>query len=114
MKILDFGIAKFSEAVAAAASSPTIAPSTSPGTVLGTVSYMSPEQARGHEVDARSDQFSFGLILYELASGKRAFAGASAAETMSAIIRDEAGTLPPSVPPGGALGRGAVPRQGSG
>ena len=59
---------------------------------------MSPEQARGQEVDARSDQFSFGLILYELACSRRAFAGASAAETMSAIIRDEAEPLPASVP----------------
>ena len=98
VKILDFGIAKFAESIAAAESSQTVAPSTNPGTVLGTVSYMSPEQARGQEVDARSDQFSFGLMLYELAAGKRAFAGASAAETMSAIIRDEAEPLPSSVP----------------
>src|ERR1019366_7892096 len=67
-------------------------------TVMGTVAYMSPEQARGEEVDARSDQSSFGLIVYELAAGKRAFARASATETMAAIIRDEAEPLPPSVP----------------
>jgi eukaryotic-like serine/threonine-protein kinase len=66
--------------------------------VLGTVSYMSPEQARGEEVDARSDQFAFGLIVYEMAAGKRAFVRPSAAETMAAIIRDEAEPLPPSVP----------------
>ena len=59
---------------------------------------MSPEQARGEAVDPRSDQSSFGLIVYELAAGKRAFARSSAAETMAAIIRDEAEPLPPSVP----------------
>jgi eukaryotic-like serine/threonine-protein kinase len=59
---------------------------------------MSPEHARGAEVDARSDQFAFGLILYELAAHKRAFVRDSAAETMTAIIRDEAEPLPPSVP----------------
>ena len=65
---------------------------------MGTVAYMSPEQARGEEVDARSDQFSFGLIVYEMAAGKRAFVRPSAAETMAAIIREEAAPLPPSVP----------------
>src|SRR5260370_6954133 len=65
---------------------------------MGTVSYMSPEQARGVEVDARSDQFSFGLIVYELAAGKRAFVRPSTAETMAAIIREEAEPLPPTVP----------------
>ena len=65
---------------------------------MGTVAYMSPEQARGEEVDARSDQFSFGLLVYEMAAGKRAFVRPSAAETMAAIIREEAAPLPPSVP----------------
>src|SRR4029077_21132605 len=63
-----------------------------------TVSYMSPEQARGEDVDARSDQFAFGLIVYEMAARKRAFVRASAAETMTAIIREEAEPLPPDVP----------------
>src|ERR1035441_2455226 len=76
----------------------TIAAVTDPGTVMGTVAYMSPEQARGENVDARSDQFSFGLIVYELAAGKRAFVRPSAAETMAAIIRDEAEPLPATVP----------------
>src|SRR5262249_32868750 len=65
---------------------------------VGTIAYMSPEQAVGRDLDARSDQFSFGLILYELACGKRAFARPSSAETMAAIIRDEPEALPADVP----------------
>jgi eukaryotic-like serine/threonine-protein kinase len=98
VKILDFGLAKRAGAMVQTEATQTVAAVTNPGTVLGTVSYMSPEQARGEEVDARSDQFSFGLILYELAAGKRAFVRPSTAETMAAIIRDEAEPLPPSVP----------------
>ncbi len=62
---------------------------TDPGTVLGTVSYMSPEQVRGEEVDQRSDLFSFGLILYEMLNGQRAFQRPSGAETMAAILNEE-------------------------
>ena len=98
VKILDFGLAKFAGSSAPSEATKTIAAVTNPGTVMGTLSYMSPEQARGLEVDARSDQFSFGLIVYELAAGKRAFVRPSAAETMAAIIREEAEPLPPSVP----------------
>ena len=72
---------------------------TEAGTVLGTASYMSPEQALGRQTDFRSDQFSFGLILHELASGKRAFAKASKVETMAAIVRDEAPPMDEKVPP---------------
>ena len=72
VKILDFGLAKRAATFVQTETTQTIA-ATNPGTVLGTVSYMSPEQARGEEVDARSDQFSFGLIVYELAARKRAF-----------------------------------------
>src|SRR4030095_7142391 len=68
---------------------PTRRIDTDPGTVMGTVGYMSPEQVRGQAVDHRSDIFAFGAILYEMLSGKRAFHGGSAAETMSAILRED-------------------------
>jgi predicted Ser/Thr protein kinase len=97
VKILDFGLAKH-QAAAAGEATRTITV-TEPGRVAGTVAYMSPEQARGSELDHRSDQFSLGLILYELAAGRRAFQRDSAAETMTAIVRDEAEPLPPSIPP---------------
>jgi eukaryotic-like serine/threonine-protein kinase len=97
-KILDFGLAKQAASFHESEATRTIAAVTNAGTVVGTVSYMSPEQARGEDVDARSDQFSFGLIVYELAAGKRAFVRPSAAETMAAIIREEAELLPTSVP----------------
>ncbi len=62
---------------------------TSDGTVIGTVAYMAPEQAEGQPVDARTDIFSFGAVLYELLSGRRAFEGTSTADVLSAILRDE-------------------------
>ncbi len=72
---------------------------TDAGTTIGTIAYMSPEQARGNpDLTPQSDQFSFGLILYELASGKRAFQRDSAAEIMTAIIREDAEPLPATVP----------------
>ena len=97
VKILDFGLAKPAAAATAAEATQTIAV-TNPGTIVGTAAYMSPEQARGQEVDARSDQFSLGLILYELATHKRAFQRDSAAETMAAIICEDPEPLPPKVP----------------
>src|SRR6266496_3471221 len=91
VKILDFGLAKLVEPESGELSAmPTLArPETHPGTVLGTVGYMSPEQASGQRLDFRSDQFSLGSILYEITSGQKAFARKTAAETMSAIIRED-------------------------
>jgi eukaryotic-like serine/threonine-protein kinase len=101
VKILDFGLAKVtggSKAVAAATETLTVR--TEPGVVMGTVGYMSPEQVRGAEADHRSDIFSFGLILYELLAGHRAFTGGASVETMTAILRNEPPDLPETVPAG--------------
>ena len=103
-KILDFGLAKIAPARSADASSlPTMAPqATDAGTVLGTVGYMSPEQASGRSVDFRSDQFSLGTLIYEMAAGKRPFHHATAAQTMAAIIQEDPepiATLNAKVPP---------------
>ena len=92
VKILDFGLAKLTQpgdTGGEVTMAPTIAGATEPGVVMGTVGYMSPEQATGRAVDFRSDQFSFGAILYEMATGRRAFARGSAPETLAAIIREE-------------------------
>ena len=91
VKILDFGLAKKIEAVSPGeeTSAPTVSGHTEPGTVMGTVGYMSPEQVRGLPVDHRSDIFSFGAILYEMLSGKRAFKRDTPSDTMAAILRDE-------------------------
>ena len=103
VKILDFGLAKLVEPAAVDGSVlPTaVAPGTLPGTVMGTVGYMSPEQASGEPVDYRSDQFAFGSILYEMATGRRAFQRKTGAETLAAIIREEpepVGQLNPKAP----------------
>jgi serine/threonine protein kinase/WD40 repeat protein len=90
VKLLDFGLAKpFNAPSEGGSAIPTMVGETQPGTVLGTVGYMSPEQASGRAVDYRSDQFSLGSILYEMATGRRAFQKPTGAETLSAIIRDE-------------------------
>ncbi|MBV8476653.1 MAG: protein kinase, partial [Acidobacteria bacterium] len=87
-KILDFGLAKLRERPLDW-DSPTIVGSiTDPGTVMGTLGYMSPEQANGGHVDFRSDQFSFGAVLYEIVHGQAAFPGSGRAEIMAAILRD--------------------------
>jgi serine/threonine-protein kinase len=109
VKVLDFGLAKLTDnsnsitnigedAETIAATSPL----TVEGSILGTVSYMSPEQAQGKKVDTRSDIFSFGAVFYEMLTGLRAFDGESSLSTMSAILRDEVKPMievAPDVPP---------------
>jgi len=94
VKILDFGLAKVIGAAAADTdrTAQFDIPATNPGTILGTVGYMSPEQATGKRLDFRSDQFAFGAILYELLTGKPAFECENAIDTLSAILHD---TPPP-------------------
>ncbi len=89
VKILDFGLAKKVSSEREGTNAPTAAAATEPGTVMGTVGYMSPEQVRGRDVDPRTDIFSFGAILYEMLSGRRAFRGDSHVETMNAILKEE-------------------------
>jgi len=111
-KILDFGLAKLTLArreagdTQGASAQPTLANAaemlTSPGSTMGTVAYMSPEQARGEEVDARTDLFSFGAVLYEMATGKQAFSGSTAAVIFEAILRESPvapARLNPHIPP---------------
>ena len=106
VKILDFGLAKVTEAEPENTRSPTAAAATEPGTVMGTVGYMSPEQVRGRPVDKRSDIFSLGSILYEMLSGDRAFRGGSAAETMAAIAQKD----PPELAEGSGRFSAAIER----
>src|SRR5512135_1402091 len=112
VKILDFGLAKLTEPVSQDESiAPTaIAAPTEPGTVMGTAGYMSPEQASGQPVDFRSDQFSVGAILYEMATGKRAFQRKTGAETLVAIIREEPEPLSQAAPKAPAPVRWIVER----
>ena len=91
VKILDFGLAKLTQAAEGAGAETNLptAAGTEPGVVLGTLGYMSPEQVRGKPADPRSDIFSFGAILFEMLSGRRAFHGDTAADTMTAILTKE-------------------------
>ena len=91
VKVLDFGLARHDaiETEKSETHAPTVTRHTDPGTVLGTVGYMSPEQVKGETVDGRSDIFSLGCVLYEMVSGQRAFARDTAVETMSAILKEE-------------------------
>lgn len=110
VKILDFGLARSLQPEplpsAIASDSATMLGRTDPGTVLGTVGYMSPEQVRGLPADQRSDIFAFGCVLFEMLVGRRAFEGDTAAETMTAILKEdpidlvrESGPLPPALEP---------------
>ncbi|HLN02155.1 MAG TPA: serine/threonine-protein kinase [Bryobacteraceae bacterium] len=94
VKVLDFGLAKLAENATGefgetATLRATEGPSTEVGTIIGTTAYMSPEQAEGKKVDPRSDIFSFGSVLYEMVTGRRAFHGDSKLSTLSAILKDE-------------------------
>ena len=94
VKILDFGLAK----PIPAGTDATAAPVTDPGSILGTVGYMAPEQVRGQAVDARTDLFAFGAVLYEMLTGQRAFKRDTAAETLTAILKDDPPELTGSRP----------------
>jgi serine/threonine protein kinase len=95
VKVLDFGLAKLAERDEAADSQTTLTtdagggPKSAEGTIVGTLAYMSPEQAQGQNVDARSDIFSFGSMLYEMVTGRRAFAGNSPASTLAAVLKED-------------------------
>ena len=109
VKILDFGLAKLSQPATEDTAQTDVATRrvhTDPGTVMGTAGYMSPEQVRAKHIDYRSDIFSFGAVLYEMLSGRRAFQGDSAIETLNAILKEEPVDLAasnPNIAP--ALGR---------
>jgi serine/threonine protein kinase/tetratricopeptide (TPR) repeat protein/TolB-like protein len=100
-KIIDFGIAKLVESAAKAADETRVSQDTAAGLVLGTMTYMSPEQARGDKVDHRSDVFSFGIVLHEMLAGKPPFQGKSGLDTAAAILH----AAPPRLPP---LGPGVM------
>lgn len=106
VKVLDFGLAKLNEEAEADAFAETLhgdgVPLTEEGTILGTVAYMSPEQAEGKKVDARSDIFSFGSVLYEMVTGQRAFSGKSKLSSLSAVLHKDPSPpsqVVPDVPP---------------
>ena len=111
IKILDFGIAKLragdgSEAGRLGQTAAATQQATDPGLVIGSVGYMSPEQVRGAAVDHRSDLFSFGVVFYEMLTGRRAFSGESAVETLNAILKD----TPPDVSEHTAAAPGSLQR----
>jgi eukaryotic-like serine/threonine-protein kinase len=102
VKVLDFGLAKLNETAEADVFAETVhgdgIPLTEEGTILGTVAYMSPEQAEGKRVDARSDIFSFGSVLYEMVTGRRAFGGGSKLSSLSGILHTEPQPASQTVP----------------
>jgi eukaryotic-like serine/threonine-protein kinase len=108
VKILDFGLARaFGQVGTSASDAPAMTQATvpqdltRPGTVLGTAAYMSPEQARGYEVDRRTDIWAFGVILFEMLTAQKLFAGETASDTMAAILRQDPDfdLLPEATPP---------------
>jgi eukaryotic-like serine/threonine-protein kinase len=102
VKVLDFGLAKIEHSPAPDGATQTM-PLTGDGSILGTLQYMSPEQLEGKEADARSDIFAFGLVLYELIGGKRAFTGSSQASLIASILKEQPSPLrelQPLAPPG--------------
>ena len=102
VKLLDFGLAKISQPVAGLADETITSPLTVTGQILGTLQYMSPEQLQGQEADARADIFSFGLVVYEMLTGRRAFQASSQAGLIAAILKEEPPplrSLLPSIPP---------------
>jgi serine/threonine protein kinase len=102
VKVLDFGLAKLTELVTTEGTTRTRLSGTEEGMIVGTLSYMSPEQAEGKKVDTRSDVFSFGAVLYEMLTGTRAFQGSSPLATMTAILREDpkpASSVARGIPP---------------
>ena len=99
VKVLDFGLAKLTEPKTVDTGAPTLLQvETEPGVVMGTVSYMSPEQARGMDVDARTDIWSLGVMVYEMAAGRQPFEGETASDVMSLILQKEPLPLAHSLP----------------
>ena len=99
VKVLDFGLAKLADAAPLAESEPTITlhqsvPGTVDGQILGTVAYMAPEQVEAKKIDALTDIFSFGAVLYEMLTGRRAFERDSRMGTLSAILKDNPSPIP--------------------
>ena len=116
VKVLDFGLAKLTRRFGQEGPAPadsavaTMKAQTEPGTVMGTVNYMSPEQARGQTVDARTDIFSLGVVIYEMAAGRMAFAGETAVDTLVSILEREPPALEECAPDAPAEFRGIVGR----
>ena len=106
VKILDFGIAKVRAEESSSGETRGLA--TTPGVVMGTVAYMSPEQARGGATDARSDLFSFGVVLYEMLGGRRPFGGDTTQETIAALLQGRSARSARRPHPGGARAGGAT------
>ena len=115
LKILDFGLAKLTLVDPLEVAGSQLSTDTAEGKVVGTIGYMSPEQVRGHAVDARSDIFALGAVVYEMLSGRRAFSGDTAADTMTAILTKDPQDLSRpglDIPSEARPHRPALPREG--